>query len=567
MSADHVPLIGLLRLDAAGNIIWADDRAAAWLAPDPAGGHPSEAVLDALREAAAGRSSLVECNGRKVAVQPLAADGTAAVQDVSFWHLLRNELEEHREAARDLEAIFNSSFDEILVIDGRGIIQRINKVGETNYGVNVEDMIGVNVAELERRGLFSPSVTAMVLKERRRVTITQKTRTGKELVVTGNPILDADGHISRVVINSRDISELTNLRQKLENVKLLAENYYRLAQSLQQDRIAEAAIVAVSPQMRRIVELADKVAAVDSTVLITGESGVGKGLIAARIHKHSQRAGGPFTLINCGAIPAALLESELFGYERGAFTGANREGKKGLIEVSSGGTVFLDEVAELPLAVQVKLLNLIQERNFYRVGGNRPVGADVRFVAATNRNIQKMVADGTFREDLYYRLNVVPLVIPPLRYRREDIMPLADLFLKQLNARFNARKRIAPDAARIFISYDWPGNVRELENILERLLVTGDDEVITAAHLPEYMRGDHPGGPRVSVTDLCPLSRAKEELERQLLALASRQCGTTYEIAKVLEINQSTVVRKMRRYRLTPQRPNRGPRSTSREDG
>jgi len=556
-------LWGLLRLEA-GNVVWADERTRAWLAPD--GDAAREALRDAVRRAAAGQPSLLEWNDRKMVVRG-GTDGTEVlVQDISDWRFLWDEFEKHREAARDLEAIFNSSFDEILVIDGRGVTQRINKVGETNYGVHVEEMIGVNVAELERRGLFSPSVTAMVLKERRRVTITQKTRTGKELIVTGNPIFDDNGNISRVVINSRDISELTNLRQKLEEVELLAENYYRLALSLQRNRVADAAIVAASPQMKRIVELADKVAAVDSTVLITGESGVGKGLIAARIHKHSQRAAGPFTLINCGAIPAALLESELFGYERGAFTGANREGKKGLVEVSSGGTVFLDEVAELPLAVQVKLLNLIQERKFYRVGGNRPVAADVRFIAATNRNIQKMVADGTFREDLYYRLNVVPLVIPPLRYRREDIAPLVDQFLRQLNTRFNARKRLAPDAAEVFAAYDWPGNVRELENVLERLMVTGDEEVITAGHLPEYMLGDRTGGLRVAVADLCPLSRAREEVERQLLTMAYRRYGNTYEMAKVLEIDQSTVVRKMRRYRLTARARGGGKRGRNREE-
>ncbi|HUW66048.1 MAG TPA: sigma 54-interacting transcriptional regulator, partial [Spirochaetia bacterium] len=287
-----------------------------------------------------------------------------------------------------------------------------------------------------------------------------------------------------------------------------------------------------------------------STVLITGESGVGKGLIAARIHKHSQRSEAPFTPINCGAIPETLLESELFGYERGAFTGANKEGKKGLIEVSHGGTVFLDEVAELPLNIQVKLLNLIQEKKYYRVGGNRQVSTDVRFIAATNRNIQKMVSDGTFREDLYYRLNVVPLVIPPLRYRREDIAPLIVSFLKQLNIRFNANKKIAHGVMRILGVYDWPGNVRELENILERLMVTCDEDLITEGHLPDYMLVDRAPASKVVVSDLCPLQEAREELERQLITMAYRKFRNTYDVAKALGVNQSTAVRKMHKYHL-----------------
>ncbi|MFZ5632765.1 MAG: sigma-54 interaction domain-containing protein [Bacillota bacterium] len=514
------------------------------VADQPAGNKPAVFKL-----AAAGKTLVVEnkkINSGKI-------DSIALLFDISGWKFYWDELNEQKELINELEETFNSSYDEIFVIDGNGVTKRINKVGETYYGVPVEQMIGKNVFELEKEGYFTPSVTRLVLKEKKRVTITQKTKSGKQLIVTGNPIFNENGDITRVVVNSRDISELLNLRKQLEDTEQLVESYRRQILQLSREKIKSNEVVACSPQMKRVLEMVDKVAQVDSTVLIMGESGVGKGVVASRLHKKSKRANGPFVTINCGAIPEHLLESELFGYEGGAFTGARKEGKKGLLELANRGTVFLDEITDLPLNLQVKLLQIIQEKKMIRVGGSKCIGVDIRFVAATNRDIQRMVAEGSFREDLYYRLNVIPVIIPPLRYRREDIPALVDYFWSQLNAKYETGKKLSDEAVEVLKNYNWPGNVRELENLVERLLVTTESGEISVGHLPDYIfdgKGLSPN--RVYVMDVCPLKEAMDELEKQLFSMAYNRLKNTYKIAAALEVNQSTVVRKIKKYQLTP---------------
>ncbi|BAF59373.1 transcriptional regulator [Pelotomaculum thermopropionicum SI] len=471
--------------------------------------------------------------------------------DITGWEFYWNELNELKEQVKELEDTFNSSFDEIYVIDGKGITKRINKAGETNYGVPVENLLGKNVADLEREGYYNPSVSRMVFREKKRITITQKTKSGKHLIATGNPIFDENGEIIRVVVNSRDISELLNLRKQLEDTEQLVESYRQQLLKLSQERIRSDELIARSPQMKKVIEMVDKVAQVDSTVLIMGESGVGKGVIASRLHRLSRRAKGPFITINCGAIPEHLLESELFGYEGGAFTGARKEGKKGLLELANGGTVFLDEITELPLSLQVKLLQVIQDKKLIRVGGSKYISVDIRFVAATNKDIQRMVAEGLFREDLYYRLNVIPVIIPPLRYRQEDIPVLLEYFLEKLNTKYEKNKKFTPEAIEILRNYNWPGNVRELENLVERLLVTKEGNEITVSHLPEYIfEGKSRFPNRIYVLDICPLKEAVEEMEKQLFSMAYNRLKNTYKVADALAINQSTVVRKIQKYNL-----------------
>jgi PAS domain S-box-containing protein len=495
----------------------------------------------------------VEINGRKVAVQVNSlvgeegAGGTMLVlQDISLSESLR-------EAKEELEAIFNSSYDEIYVVDGEGYTRRVNKIGESYYGVETEKIIGKHYSEMEEEGYFNPSVSRLVFEEKKRVTTVQRTKTGKTLIVTANPVFDESGRITRIVVNSRDVSELINLKQRLEDTEQLVDNYRQLVMYLRQEKLENTEIIAASPQMKQVLDLVDRVAQVDSTILITGESGVGKGVIASRIHRLSRRHKGPFITINCGAIPENLLESELFGYDPGAFTGARREGKKGLIEMGDGGTVFLDEVADLPLNLQVKLLQVIQEKKLIRVGGSQQIAVNVRFIAATNRDIQKMVREGLFREDLYYRLNVVPVTIPPLRYRKEDIVPLIEHFVNKFNLKYDMNKHFSPEALDMLVAYHWPGNVREVENLVERLMVTTDSNLIETVHIPDYIinsSGELPG--RVYVLGICPLKQAVDEVERQLIMLASQRCKTTYEMASALQVNQSTIVRKIQKYRVQP---------------
>ncbi|MBN2654429.1 MAG: sigma-54-dependent Fis family transcriptional regulator [Nitrospirae bacterium] len=311
-----------------------------------------------------------------------------------------------------------------------------------------------------------------------------------------------------------------------------------------------------SPAFKNINELISKVSATDSTVLILGESGTGKELIAKTIHLKSSRCKKPFIPVNCGAIPMDLLESELFGHERGAFTGAIAA-RAGRFELADGGTIFLDEIAEMPAILQVKLLRVLQERSFERVGGVKTVQTDTRIMAATNKDLEQEVKAGRFREDLFYRLNVIPVNIPPLRQRKEDILALCSFFVRKHADRFGRQPvTFSDEAVNIFMNYEWPGNVRELENTIERLLVLKDDNVVTPFDLPERMTGkkipelpsiidDEDANPFVAGIDL---NSAIEEYEKRLILHALElNNGVKSQAAKYLNLNRTTLIEKMKR--------------------
>ena len=295
-------------------------------------------------------------------------------------------------------------------------------------------------------------------------------------------------------------------------------------------------MVGSSLAMQRVMDLIRRVAPVDSTILLLGESGVGKGVLAAEIHRLSPRRSGPFVRIDCAALPGSLLESELFGYSPGSFTGARREGKPGLIEQAHGGTLFIDEIGDVPLELQVKLLHVIQERRIIRLGAVTPTAVDIRIIAATHRDLEAMVAEGRFRADLYYRLNVVPVKIPPLRERPEDIPVLARTFLDRFCARYRVERTLTPEAVERLVAYSWPGNVRELENLVERLVVTLDEREIRPEHLPLPA----PGGPPVQVREIVPLKEAVAALELELVGEAYRRFGSSVKVGRASGIHQTT---------------------------
>ncbi|MEA4924421.1 MAG: sigma 54-interacting transcriptional regulator [Syntrophomonadaceae bacterium] len=304
--------------------------------------------------------------------------------------------------------------------------------------------------------------------------------------------------------------------------------------------------------MKELTKMAIRVAKVDSTVLIQGESGVGKELIADVIHSHGARSKGPLIKINCGAIPENLLESEFFGYEPGAFSGASRKGKIGLFELANGGILFLDEIGDMPLNLQVKLLRVLQDKEIIRVGGIRPIKVDIRIITGTNRNLTEMINNRQFRQDLYYRLNVVPIHVPALRERREDIPVLTNYFLEYFNHKYLAsgtHKKLAPEVVDCFMKHDWPGNVRELENLIERLIVTTAQSYISMSDLPPWL--DKSKTNNTGSSENISLRCAVEDTERKLLQYAFSRYKSTYEVARVLEINQSTVVRKAAKYGIT----------------
>lgn len=361
----------------------------------------------------------------------------------------------------------------------------VNKEGETlAYNTKCEEIEGIErqwimgrkLKDLVETGVYNESVGLKVLEEKRQVRKTQRVNK-KHVYSTGIPIYYKED-LAYVVVSVADMSSLSDLElqlRELEAVNKLIQRELEISKSLLS---MDNPLVFKSKEMEAIKLLALRVAKVDSTVLISGESGVGKGVLSQFIHDNSNRKDGAFVKIDCSGLPASLIESELFGYVGGAFTGASREGKKGLVELAENGSLFLDEIGELDLGLQVKLLQLIQEKKFKPVGGTDYISVDTRIISASNRDLKEMVKKGTFRGDLYYRLNVIPIRIPPLRERRVDIVPLIKHFLNKNNQKYGSQKKISSQAMKKLINYSWPGNIRELENEIERLVVISDTRVI-----------------------------------------------------------------------------------------
>lgn len=429
------------------------------------------------------------------------------------------------------------------------------------YDIEYDEIVGRSVDDLERSGIFTPSVTKRVLEEKREVTIIHENRFGKRLLTTGSPVFQpmtsgawvaAGGgryarQIAFVVTTSRDITQISRAKADAsapEATLLKARNLKKL----DDEDIYKKSLVSESPAMKNVMALARRLSSVNSTVLITGESGVGKGLLAKALHEEGNRWKGPFVTVNCGAIPENLIESELFGYVAGAFTGSRSEGKKGLFEAAHGGTIFLDEISELPLNLQVKLLQVIQERQITPVGGTKPVPVDVRIISATNRDLEALVKEGRFREDLYYRLNVVPISVPPLRQRRDDILPLIQKNLAKCNKELGENKTISQDALSVLLKYPWPGNIRELQNIIERLVITTSHNVISEEDIFIFIKQE---ADKIEETyDDTSLASALERAEKEILEQALENYKSTRAIAKVLKVSQPTIVRKLNKYGL-----------------
>lgn len=456
-----------------------------------------------------------------------------------------NRLEEIN---KELEAIFESSHDGLVVANEKGVFIRINSSYARITGVPKEEILGETCWSIVEKGLVSASATMFVLQSGQPHTFSQTFRSGRQSVITGSPVFDKDGKVFRVVTNVRDMTEINRLKEELAESQKKLTQYSQIVETLTEEQMVNEKLVFRSRKMGAVRDSAIKFAKVDAPLLITGESGVGKEAVADLVYKNSSRKGLPFLKINCGAIPELLLESELFGYEGGAFTGAKKEGRTGLFEMANGGTVMLDEVGELSLALQVKLLRFVQQREFYRVGGKNVVKVDVRLIAATNRNLQEMVDRKLFRSDLFYRLNVLKIYIPPLRERPEDIIPLTNYLLAKYNDKYGVSKRLAGDLYRAFTRYQWIGNVRELENLVERLLVICDREEITPEYLPDEMKETMIERLNETVIKEQSYKKAKEEFERMFFQQAVQKYRSSRQVADKLGLDHSTIVKKAARY-------------------
>lgn len=449
--------------------------------------------------------------------------------------------------AKSLIDMLESSFDGIWITDGQGIVLYANSANATLLGVSKEELLGKSTQHFLDKRVFAKSAILDAIRQKERVSkVGYNYFTKLTVLATATPILDEDGNVKYVFNNVRDITALNDLQSDLQDKAEIIRQQTQQLESMK-IRLGEGTIIAHSKAFGEVVNLSQRVAAFDgATVLILGESGTGKELVAELIVNNSPRKEKPFLQINCGAIPENLVESELFGYEKGAFTGADSKGRKGLFEAAEGGTVFLDEIGDLPLHVQVKLLRVLQQRKVTRVGGTESIPLNVRVLAATHQNLEAMVREGRFREDLYYRLNVVTISIPPLRDRKEDIIPLANHFLSSVNQKYQTKKSIYSDTIDSFESYAWPGNVRELENLVENLVITTPGDIIRRKNLPEKF---HSSTPPLCSRKILPLKTIVEQTERQAISYALEKCGSVRKAAAALEVNPSTITRKLQSYK------------------
>jgi PAS domain S-box-containing protein len=438
-----------------------------------------------------------------------------------------------------LDKIIESSYDGIYITDGEGKTLKVNKSYEKHTGIKREKLIGRMMKDLEKEGIISKSATLIVLKTRKTVTLDQWINNKKRMLVTANPIWNKDGDIEMVVTNVRDVTELDHLKHEVEKSKVIVKQ-------MQYQMLQDDSIIAQDPKSFSMVDMANRVSRKCTTVIVTGETGTGKEVIARYIHNHSKRNNEAFIKVNCGAIPEHLIESELFGYEKGSFTGALSSGKTGIIEAADKGTLFLDEIGELPLSAQVKLLRVLQEGEVRKVGSVKDKKVDVRIIAATNRDLYQMTLDGIFREDLYYRLNIVPINVLPLRERKDDIIPLSLNFLMKYNEQYGESKSFSPEVLDMFYNYEWPGNIRQLKNIVERCYVLTDGKKILKETLPF----------EIKVLDslieknsgIRNMKEAVSMLEMELIGKAFNKYGNVRDAAKSLGIDASTLVRKRKKH-------------------
>ncbi|MDO9535002.1 MAG: sigma 54-interacting transcriptional regulator [Bacillota bacterium] len=454
-----------------------------------------------------------------------------------------------RENIAELKTLLDYSSDALLIADSEGKILYVTPSIERISGLKVKTHLGRNIGELVHEKLISHSATLEALNNGKTITCKVKTIAGKHQLNTALPVLDSSGKLKRIVCNIRSHAlyqyqeeEVPAYLQAQDNCSLEQGYPYRLIQ------IGDHDIVVESNKMTAVVEMAQQVGLVDSTVIVYGETGVGKELIARLIHSRSHRAKtGSFIKINCASFSQSLIEAELFGYEAGAFTGALRSGKSGYFELANVGTLFLDEIAELSLEVQAKLLGVLQDRELYRVGGTNPKKIDTRIIAATNRNLEQMVKDGLFREDLFYRLNVIPIEVPPLRERKKDIPALILHFSRKLQEQYFFKKEISPDLIECLTRYPWPGNVRELFNLIERLLVTVPQKDITTAHLS----GPYLSGSSSTSLNIIEKSGSLKEIlgsvEMAVVKKTIEECRNQDEAAEMLGISLSSLTRRLRK--------------------
>jgi PAS domain S-box-containing protein len=564
--------VGILTLAASGQVVYANAHAQRILncQNNPAGKmiedvHPEMAKRTASFFTSEGKRSIdhigCEKTGFELDIAPIfdhsrMTHAACLIRDLSDLESSAQHLDRFRNVNLQLETIFSFSNYGIWILDGEGVVLKVNPVATELIGLKEQDVLGKKISDLAEKGIINEALTPTILATRKAVVKPLYViKSQKYVMASGTPIFDDQGNIIFVVVIEHDMTIVKHLKEQLEETRAVAKTVENELSEIHLLELDTEDIVAHAPEMKQVMKILLKLAKLDvSNILLTGESGSGKGLLAKFIHRYGLRKQSPFISINCAALPEMLLEAELFGYEKGAFTGAADSGKAGLFELAHEGTIFLDEIGDLPFSVQAKLLKCLDEKEIRRVGGTRAIPIDCTVIAATNQNLEELVQQKKFRRDLYFRLNAFPVSIPPLRDRPEDILELAKYFLGKYNNEYLQKKKFSQKALEWIEDYEFPGNVRELKNIIKNAVVISETEILenikprSGFHKLSLQR-DKMATVASSATT-AGLNEAIFEVERQKLKEAVARSKTTREAARYLGISQSTLTRKLTKHGL-----------------
>ncbi len=450
-----------------------------------------------------------------------------------------------------LDQLFDAFKEGICISDVEGTVVHLNRRHAEITGIPREEMLGHSVTEFVRRGRLDVVLNPEVMRTGQPATRVQTVSDGRKLILEANPVFDAQGKLVLCITFLRDVTMLSEMREQISVQKELLEAFQQLSTAGDAQELSrKTPKLFTSSAMIKLYGEVNTIAETDATVLLLGETGVGKDVIARRIHALSLRKNKTFIKVDCGSIPENLIETELFGYAAGTFSGASKTGKIGLIEAAAGGTLFLDEIGELPMPMQTRLLRFLQDWEIMRVGSTTPKQIDVRIVAATNKNLERAIARGEFRSDLYYRLKVAVIAIPPLRDRQADILPLARMFLRFYGSKYHRQLTFSEEAESLLLDYKWPGNIRELENLVQGLAVTSKDSVIRASDVPISGVAKPAASARRDGLDFeldgKTYKEIMKDLENKVLSAAMERYGSITEVARHFQVDRSTIFRKVK---------------------
>jgi len=564
-------LVGVMGVDKYGRVVYANPRAEELLDQDILKGIDLKTiqpdigtiVLSCIKQQKT--NHIFHTRGQENGIEILVSliindnktDGAVCfMRDLEMVEKSALKLPNIKEMHLQFETLLDHSYYGIYILDGQGIVLKVNDVAAGLIGLKKEEMIGMNIRSLADNGIVDKALTPTILKSKQPLTEPLYViKSNKYIMASGMPVFDKGGEILFVVVIEHDMTIVKELRIQLEQAKQVAETIKNELSDRNLLELKNSELIAESPAMNQVLTVLLKLAKMDvSNILITGESGTGKGFLSKFIHHNGSRKNDSFISVNCAALPDMLLEAELFGYEKGAFTGASDSGKAGLFELAHKGTIFLDEIGDLPFSVQAKLLKFLDDGEIRRLGGTQTIRTDCIVIAATNQNLEELVQKKKFRQDLYFRLNIFPVQIPPLRERREDILKISNFYLKKYNQKYKQKKQFSEKSNEQLQAYDFPGNVRELKNIIKNAVVIKEKDILEKI-IPSGRINLKPSvnscrrSPPPSVSR--GLNEELFEFEYKKLVKAMEKSETTRDLANCLCISQSTVVRKLKKHGLS----------------